>query len=169
DGTRTNSRCIHRATAGTVSRSVGAFRQYGRLGKPSEGRREPLRVLMKKNTLWLLVLLSLMGGYAYAQEFSEAAKIQYLIGSLEALQGVTFLRNGAEYDAKKAADHLRLKLKMAGDRVKNAEDFIRLCASKSSMSGEVYRMRFPDGTTMEAETFFRERLKALPVDTSSRP
>ena len=124
---------------------------------------------MKKNLLWLLVLLSLMGGYAYAQDSSEAAKIRYLIGSVEALQGATFLRNGGEYDAKKAADHLRLKLKMAGDRIKTAEDFIRLCGSKSSVSGEVYRMRFPDETTMDVEVFFRERLKALFVDTSSRP
>ena len=119
---------------------------------------------MKKNLLWLPVLLSLMGGYAYARDYGEEAKIQYLIGSVETLQGETFLRNGAEYDAKRAADHLRLKLKMAGNRVKNAEDFIRLCASKSSISGEPYRMRFPDGTTMGAETFFRERLKALPVE-----
>jgi hypothetical protein len=124
---------------------------------------------MKKNPLWLLVLLSLMAGYAYAQDYSEAAKIRHLIGSVEALQGVMFLRNGNEYNAKKAADHLRLKLKMAGGRVKTAEDFIRLCGSKSSVSGEVYRMRFPDGTTMDAEAFFRERLKALAADTSSRP
>ena len=124
---------------------------------------------MKKNPLWLLVLLSLMGGHAYAQDSSEAAKIRYLIGSVETLQGVRFLRNGGEYDAPKAADHLRLKLKMAGDRVKTAEDFIRLCGSKSSVSGEAYWMRFPDGTTMEAEAFFRERLKALVADTSSRP
>jgi hypothetical protein len=124
---------------------------------------------MKKNLPWLLVLLSLMGGYAYAQDSSEAAKIRYLIGSVEALQGVTFLRNGGEYDAKKAADHLRLKLKMSGDRVMTAEDFIRLCGSKSSISGEAYRMRFPDGTTIYVEAFFRERLKALVTDTSSPP
>jgi len=124
---------------------------------------------MKKNPLWLLVLLSLMGGYAYAQNFSEGAKIRYLIGSVEALQGVMFLRNGSEYDARKAADHLRLKLKTAGNRVKTVEDFIRLCGSKSSISGEAYRLRFPDGTTMYAEAFFRERLKALVADTSSRP
>jgi hypothetical protein len=124
---------------------------------------------MKKNLLWLLALLSLMGGYAFAQDSSEAAKIRYLIGSVETLQGVTFLRNGVEYDARKAADHLRLKLRMAEDRVKTAEDFIRLCGSKSSLSGEAYRMRFPDGTTLVAEMFFRERLKALVADMSSRP
>jgi hypothetical protein len=126
---------------------------------------------MKKNPLWLLALLSLslIGGYVYAQDSSEAAKIRYLIGSAEALQGVMFLRNGGEYDAGKAADHLRLKLKKAGGRVKTAEDFIRLCGSKSSISGEAYRMRFPDGTNMNAETFFRVRLKSLGADASSRP
>jgi hypothetical protein len=124
---------------------------------------------MKINPLWLLALLSLMGGYAYAQDSGEAAKISYLIGSVETLKGATFLRNGGEYDARKAADHLRLKLKMAGNRVKTAEDFIRLCGSKSSVSGEAYRMRFSDGTTMNAEAFFRERIKALVADTSSRP
>jgi hypothetical protein len=123
---------------------------------------------MKKLLLWLL-LLSLLGGYAYAQDSSEAAKIRYLIGSVEALQGATFLRNGDEYDAKKAADHLRLKLKMAEARVKTAEDFIRLCGSKSSVSGEAYRIRFPDGTAMDAETFFRERLKAFVAGKPSRP
>jgi hypothetical protein len=111
--------------------------------------------------------LVLMAGYAFAQDSSETAKIRYLIGSVEALQGVTFLRNGGEYDAKKAADHLRLKLKMAGDRVKTVEDFIRLCGSKSSVSGETYRMRFPEGRTMDAEVFFRERLKAFVADISS--
>ena len=115
------------------------------------------------------MLLSLMGGYAYAQDSGEAAKIRYLIGSIEALQGVTFIRNGGEYDARKAADHLRLKLKTAGARVKTAEDFIRLCGSKSSMSGKAYRMRFPDGTTIAAEAFFRERLKVFVADPSSRP
>lgn len=124
---------------------------------------------MKKMPLLLLMLLFLISGYAYAQDSSEAAKIRYLIGSVEALQGVTFLRNGGEYDARKVADHLRLKLKTAGNRVKTAEDFIRLCGSKSSVSGEAYRMRFPDGTTMYAEAFFRERLKTFIAETSSRP
>jgi hypothetical protein len=124
---------------------------------------------MKKPLLLLLMLLLFMGGYAHAQDSGEAAKIQYLIGSIEALPGVTFLRNGVAYDAGKAADHLRLKLRSAGNRVKTAEDFIRLCASKSSVSGKAYRMRFPDGTTMDAEVFFRERLKAFVAGKLSRP
>jgi hypothetical protein len=88
---------------------------------------------------------------------------------VETLRGVTFLRNGSEYDAKNAADHLRLKLKTAGNRVKTAEDFIRLCGSKSSVSGKAYRIRFPDGNTKDTETFFREELKEFLTYMSSRP
>ena len=98
---------------------------------------------------------------AYAQDFSETAKIQYLIASVETLEGAKFIRNGHEYDARAASDHLRLKLKIAGKKVKTAEDFIKFCASKSSMTGEPYLMRFADGTTVKSEVYFRDKLKTF--------
>ncbi len=119
---------------------------------------------MKNIPIGFMVLLSLAVGNAHAQDPKEAAKIQYLILSVEALDGAKFLRNGREYDAGTAADHLRLKLKTAGDRVKTANDFIKLCGSRSSLSGEAYRIRFADGTSMEAEVFFRNKLKSFAAD-----
>ena len=116
---------------------------------------------MKNIPLLFIAFLFLMIGNGYGQESREAEKIQYLISSVEALKGAKFIRNGKAYDAGKAGDHLRLKLKAAGNRVKTAEDFIRICASKSSISGEPYRIRFSDGVTMEAEVFFRNRLKGF--------
>ena len=94
----------------------------------------------------------------------ESAKIDALIHAVESLEGAKFLRNGSEYDARAAADHLRLKLRMAADRVKTVDDFIRLCGSQSSVSGEKYRIRFADGTTTDTEVFFRKKLKALTAD-----
>jgi hypothetical protein len=82
---------------------------------------------------------------------------------------VVFLRNGSEYDARQAAEHLRLKLKRAGSRVRTAEEFIRLCASRSSISGEAYRLRFPDGRTIDAGQFFHERLEAFGSGTPRQP
>ena len=115
------------------------------------------------STIKLLVCFSLLlvlaGGTARAQDPDQAALIQKLIQSVENLKGATFIRNGEEHDAGDAADHLRLKLGMAGGRIKNADDFIRLCASRSSVSGEPYLIRLPDGATIEAEKFFREKLK----------
>lgn len=116
---------------------------------------------MKKIRIGLLIFLVLMVGDTFAQESHEIEKIQYLISSIETLNGAEFLRNGKAYDAKTAAAHLRFKLKWAGDRVNTAEDFIRLCASKSSLSGKPYLVRFSNGVTMEAEVFFHNRLKAF--------
>lgn len=109
----------------------------------------------------MMVLVSLLAVQCYAQDSSESAKINYLITSVEALEGATFIRNGSEYDAQSASKHLRLKLKVAGGKVKTAEDFINLCASKSSMTGEPYLIKFADGTTVQSERFFRDRLKAF--------
>ena len=112
-----------------------------------------------KSALLAIALLSIVVAPAYAQDPVEAARIEYLITSVNALQGAKFIRNGSEYDARAASGHLRRKLKIAGDRVKTAEDFIAYCASKSSISGEPYEIRLTDGTTMRAEAFFRSKLK----------
>ncbi|MEN6464504.1 MAG: DUF5329 family protein [Syntrophaceae bacterium] len=106
-----------------------------------------------------LLILLIPASFADARDPGEAAKIEYLIKSVEDLHGVKFIRNGSEYDSKKAADHLRLKLGKAGPRVKTAEDFITLCGSRSYLSGKPYMMRFPDGTAVTAESFFRRKLK----------
>jgi hypothetical protein len=77
--------------------------------------------------------------------------------------------SGTEYDATEAGKHLRLKLKLAGDRVKTAEDFIKICASRSSLSGDAYKIRLPDGTTVETAPFFRARLREFDDATSKLP
>jgi hypothetical protein len=121
---------------------------------------------MGKILILIIPLLFLLIGVGYGQDSKEGAKIQYLISSVEVLKGAKFIRNGKDYDARRAGDHLRLKLKAAGDQIKTAEDFIRFCASRSSVSGEPYRIRFSDGVTIEAEVFFRNRLKAFSDKTN---
>jgi hypothetical protein len=88
----------------------------------------------------------------------EGRKIEYLIAAVESLPDAQFIRNGVSYDAKSAADHMRLKLRMAGSRVATAEDFIRLCASVSSVTGAPYQIRFSDGRTVTSEAYLRQRL-----------
>jgi len=96
--------------------------------------------------------------YAGPPTALEARKIDYLIASIENLQNAQFIRNGVAYEAKAAADHLRLKRRGAGSRVATAEDFIRMCASVSSMSGIPYQIRFSDGSVVSSETFLRQQL-----------
>jgi hypothetical protein len=93
---------------------------------------------------------------------TEREKIERLLMYVGQLDDVDFIRNGKEYPAAEAAKHLRLKLDKAGDRVKTADDFIRLCASHSYVSGEAYLIRFPDGRTRTAEDVLREQLATMP-------
>lgn len=106
-------------------------------------------------TMMLFALLSLP---AFARQDVEQRKIAYLIDSVATLQGATFIRNGTGYDAKRAADHMRLKLRFAGSRVKTAQDFITYCATGSSMSGIKYTIRFQDGHVVDSATFLLGKL-----------
>ena len=83
--------------------------------------------------------LTLLIWAAAAPSPVEARKIEPLVAAVEQLGDAKFIRNGAAYDASKAADHLRLKLREAGE---SAEDFIRLCGSRSSVSGKPYEIVF---------------------------
>lgn len=92
---------------------------------------------------------------------SETQTIESLIGTVATLQGAVFIRNGAEYSPKDAADHLRLKWKNAGRRVVTAPDFIQYCASKSSLSGKPYEIRLQDGRRVLASDWLWTELKRL--------
>jgi Family of unknown function (DUF5329) len=120
------------------------------------------------SVLTMRFLLSLMfcvvavaGVHAGVTRASEAQRIEYLIRSVEQLSNAKFIRNGSVHDAQAAADHLRLKLRQSGGRCNTADDFIRLCGSRSSVSGQPYQIRFADGTLLTSEAFLRAKLKEL--------
>ena len=92
---------------------------------------------------------------------AETAKINALIAAVESRPDAVFIRNGSEHKASDAADHLRLKWRHAGDRIRTARDFIRYCATKSSMTGRKYRIRFADGREMESAAFFEAELRRI--------
>ena len=95
---------------------------------------------------------------ATAPVLSERAKIDALIAAVERLPDAVFIRNGSEHDAKQAADHLRLKWKHGGKRIRTARDFIRHLATKSSLTGRKYRIRFADGKEVNSGDWMRQEL-----------
>jgi hypothetical protein len=113
---------------------------------------------MKNILVTAFVILALFTGAVSAQDNIEKKKIEFLISSVENLKGAKFIRNGSEYDGKEAAAHLRMKLQNVLV-VETADDFIRLCASQSSISGKPYMIRLSDGKTIKSEEYFRKKLK----------
>jgi hypothetical protein len=98
---------------------------------------------------------------------AENARIEYLFEVVASLHDAQFIRNGTPYDSRAAVNHLRLKLRAAGARVETAEDFIRYCASASSVSGRPYEIRFADGRVVRSADFLREKL--LEFDRKGSP
>jgi len=118
--------------------------------------------------LTVLMLLMLVPGRVNGQTDRERQRIEFLLSAVEGLEGATFLRNGSAHTGKEAADHLRLKRRRAGERVRTAEDFIRLCASRSYLTGQPYLVRFAHGRTIPAEEFLRRLLEEYPTAEKAR-
>ena len=95
------------------------------------------------------------------KKLSEAEKIDKLIEAVGDLKDAQFIRNGSAYSASQAKDHLKMKLKKAGNDIKTAKDFIDKIASKSSLSGEDYKIKFKDGKEITTKVFFEEKLREL--------
>ena len=86
-----------------------------------------------------------------------AAAINYLLSFVEN-SDCTFIRNNRAHTAKEAVVHMQRKYDYFKDEIKTPEDFIRLAASKSLMSGRTYMVRTKDGKLIKSETWLLEAL-----------
>jgi len=84
--------------------------------------------------------------------------ISYLIDYV-ANSKATFIRNGSSHTPAEAAEHIKAKFAHYKNDIKTPEDFIRLSASKSILSGKPYLVRLPDGKEMHLDAWLTEALK----------
>jgi Family of unknown function (DUF5329) len=113
----------------------------------------------------LLAVLGLVLGLAPAAGARAAppagaqTEINYLLGSMEN-SACEFFRNGSWHDARTAAAHLRDKFEILAreDRIKTAEDFIELAATKSSLSGLPYQVRCGGEEAVTSNEWLRQLL-----------
>ncbi|MDR2104683.1 MAG: DUF5329 domain-containing protein [Deferribacteraceae bacterium] len=117
---------------------------------------------MKKALLFaLLFSLSALPIKASGEEKTEAVILR-LIQSVQKLPADTeFIRNSDSYNKDEAAAHLLSKYKRVRKNIATAEEFIEKIASKSSISGRDYLIKFSDNTTIKAGDFFKEELKKI--------
>jgi Family of unknown function (DUF5329) len=101
---------------------------------------------------------------AETNALTEDEKIEALILALKQLVGAKFIRNGKAHTVDEAIEHMRTKWEWKKSEIKTAEDFIRVAASQSSVSGDPYFIRFADGTQRQAGEWFRAQLDEKPGD-----
>jgi hypothetical protein len=92
--------------------------------------------------------------------------IDYLLQYVANSKAV-FIRNGTEHTPAQALDHIKAKYAHFKNEIKTPEDFIRLSASKSLLSGKPYLVRTPDGKEMRLDAWLTKALEEHRAATHS--
>ena len=91
----------------------------------------------------------------------ESRLIQQLIELVGSSKEITFIRNGDDATPQAAAKHLRDKYDYFHKDIVTADDFIRLCATRSEMTKKPYEVRFADGRKQAAAEWLASQLKRM--------
>jgi len=118
---------------------------------------------MKKVIPGILICLFLGSTFALAESVANgeklAAAINYLLTFVEK-SDCTFIRNDRPHTAQEAAAHMRRKYYHFKDEIKTPEDFIRLSATKSLISGKPYMVKTKAGQLLKSEIWLLEALES---------
>jgi hypothetical protein len=108
---------------------------------------------------FLLASISALGAGLAASSRAEIGSLLEVLGS----SGCEFYRNGTWYSAAQAQDHLRTKYEylLRKDLVANADEFIVLAATKSSMSGQAYQVRCPHQEAQASAVWLGNALRRI--------
>jgi hypothetical protein len=119
-----------------------------------------------KRFLWTMATAAAMFSATHAVAEPVTASTQREVTQLldfVAQSDCQFNRNGTWHDGRAARAHLQEKYDYLNHRGKipNAESFIELAASKSSMSGKAYQVRCGNGPAMPSGSWLSNELKRL--------
>jgi hypothetical protein len=104
--------------------------------------------------------------FAVAADFPAAdqAQVEAVLGFL-GRSTCQFYRNGQWYDGLTAEHHLRGKFDYLVKKgwIHNTEEFLDNAATKSSFTGEPYRVRCPGGQAQSSAEWLRSRIAEMRV------
>ena len=109
-----------------------------------------MRPLLTLTTI-VLFTLSLSANGDYKQE------IQHLLNYVKTTDCL-YIRNGDSYKGPKAVSHIQRKYDYFEDDIHSAEDFIRLSATESTMSGKRYHIQCPNKPQVESGRWLLDEL-----------
>ncbi|KEI69464.1 DUF5329 domain-containing protein [Endozoicomonas elysicola] len=105
-------------------------------------------------TFLLLINISVLNN-AYAE--TPSSEIDHLIAYV-ARSNCDFIRNGSSHPSSEAVEHMQNKYKYFRKKIKTAEQFIEMSASKSTLSGKPYWIKCPDRKEVPSQAWLLEEL-----------
>lgn len=120
---------------------------------------------MKKLSLSLWLALLLPQWVSAAPLLSAIAEIEYLLQQIKTTE-CTFNRNGSRHQGAEAVVHIQRKYDYYYDDIDTAEDFIRLSASKSTVTRRAYTIECQGANAQKSEEWLLQKLqvyRAIPI------
>ena len=118
---------------------------------------------MMRRIIGAFILFALLWGSAVlnqpvagASQLSET--IQYLLDFVKTSECI-FIRNNKEHTAGNAVAHMQRKYAHFKDEIKTPEDFIRMTATKSLMTGKLYYVKLKNGEKITSEAWLLQALE----------
>ena len=105
-----------------------------------------------------MLLGLVLGAFSAGAAPTTDETVAYLIKHT-AESKLTFIRNGSEHDSAEAAKLMQRKYDYVKKEVKTPEDFIRLAATKSHLSGKPYLVKMPDGKIVQSADWLAAALQ----------
>lgn len=129
-----------------------------------------MRVLPRSLIILISLMLPAMASGEAPSNTTPVTEIEFLLNYVEQSDCV-FIRNGKSHDGPAAASHMRRKYEhfLAKDEVHTTEDFIRLAATRSLISGRAYRVRQADGTEIDTSIWLQTALDNYRLNADSAP
>jgi hypothetical protein len=107
------------------------------------------------------ILLSVTIVFAFVPIKANAESLEQTIDYLldyVAKSDVTFIRNGQTHTPQEAVNHIKAKYEHFKNEIKTPEDFIRLSASKSLLTGQPYLVRTKHGKEVHLDSWLTDAL-----------
>jgi hypothetical protein len=108
--------------------------------------------------IFILIWVPFVSAETAAGTNNLTETIQYLLDFVNSSE-CRFYRNNKEHTAGEAAAHMQKKYNHFKKDIKTPEDFIRLTATKSLISGKLYYVKLKDGNTITSEAWLLRVLK----------
>ena len=117
---------------------------------------------MNRNLIIVVIAIVLAATMVLAEDTRPQENtdetIAYLLAFV-AKSDCAFIRNGQSYTDKQASNHMQEKGRYFKDQIVTPEDFIRLAASESLVTGQPYMVRTKEGKELRCDEWLKEVLK----------